>query len=373
MEADHRIDTKISKRVYPRENNDSALTFIFDSDPNLCLEKNKIQIGFTVEIPENYIPENGFCSKLFSSLGIEINSQLISSNRIRNEYPLIDKLSKIGYFEAPYFTKAFLTEGLYSYSSRKFRLLSRKFFQGYFDQYCYSATTDETNKEALIKHRRKYLSPKNKKYKYEFIIVPNHGFLNTCQPLPPGTELKLTFERATAEHSLIKIKADSSLSGKVLSITNAFATASYKSSPYLRNYFGQIETTPIPYEYEEMQVVSKNIIPNTQIIRLDNVYGGNIPELIFVGIVPASNLNGNFAKTSTVFKQNDICEVNISLNGSACQGYPIKINDEYPIWGYQKFLETTKRTYNPACADVMALEQYLLNCVYGNNRSHWSF
>ena len=48
MEADHRIDTKISKRVYPRENNDSALTFIFDSDPNLCLEKNKIQIGFTV-------------------------------------------------------------------------------------------------------------------------------------------------------------------------------------------------------------------------------------------------------------------------------------------------------------------------------------
>ena len=77
------IDNKVIKKHYPRTNNDSVLEFILEKDPNLCLRKNKIQIHATVEVDEGYVVENGFASKLFSMLSVEIDSQLISSNKTR--------------------------------------------------------------------------------------------------------------------------------------------------------------------------------------------------------------------------------------------------------------------------------------------------
>ena len=63
-----KLDNRVIKRIYPRENNDSTLTFVVDADPNLCLEKNRIQIHFEVDIDDKYMPENGFASKLFIGL-----------------------------------------------------------------------------------------------------------------------------------------------------------------------------------------------------------------------------------------------------------------------------------------------------------------
>ena len=106
-----KLDNKVTKRIYPRENNESALTFIIDADPNLCLEKNTIQIHLEVDLDNKYIPENGFVPKLFSILSVELNSQLISNNRTRNEYQLIDKIIKMGQFESHHIYRAFLSEG----------------------------------------------------------------------------------------------------------------------------------------------------------------------------------------------------------------------------------------------------------------------
>ena len=80
------IDNKVVKRHYPRDNRDEKLSFVFERDPNLCLLKNKIAIHFTVELDEKYIPENGFSQKLFSILDVEINSQLVSSNKAKFVY-----------------------------------------------------------------------------------------------------------------------------------------------------------------------------------------------------------------------------------------------------------------------------------------------
>ena len=77
------IDNKLVKRHYPRVNNDSALAFTFEPDPNLFLVKNNILINFTVDIDSNYIPDNGFASKLFSLLQVEVNSQVVSSNKTK--------------------------------------------------------------------------------------------------------------------------------------------------------------------------------------------------------------------------------------------------------------------------------------------------
>ena len=74
------IDFKVTKKHYPRINNDKVLEFVFDKDPNLYLRKNKIIIRGSIEIDPAFVIENGFASKLFSMLTVEVNSQVISRN-----------------------------------------------------------------------------------------------------------------------------------------------------------------------------------------------------------------------------------------------------------------------------------------------------
>ena len=75
------IDQKVVKKHYPNTNNDQELAFIFESDPNLCLLKNKISIHMIIELNEKYIPDNGFLAKQFSNIVIELNSQRVSNNK----------------------------------------------------------------------------------------------------------------------------------------------------------------------------------------------------------------------------------------------------------------------------------------------------
>ena len=74
------IDYKVTKRHYPRTNNQNCLEFMFEKDPNLFLRKNKIVIRGAIECDQNYIPENGFAAKLFSMLGVEVDSQTVTKN-----------------------------------------------------------------------------------------------------------------------------------------------------------------------------------------------------------------------------------------------------------------------------------------------------
>ena len=77
------IDYKVTKKHYPRTNNESVLEFVFEKDPNLFLRKNKIKIYGTVTFTNEAIIDTGFATKLFSMLSVEVDSQLVSNNRTR--------------------------------------------------------------------------------------------------------------------------------------------------------------------------------------------------------------------------------------------------------------------------------------------------
>ena len=76
-------DFKTTKRFYPRTNNKDVLEFILEKDPNLFLQKNKLVIRGAIEIDPKYTVDNGFAAKLFSMLTVEIDSQVVSTNRCR--------------------------------------------------------------------------------------------------------------------------------------------------------------------------------------------------------------------------------------------------------------------------------------------------
>ena len=77
------IDYKLTKKHYPRTNNESVLEFVLEKDPNLFLRKNKIIIRGCVELDKKLVVENGFAAKLFSQLTVEIDSQQVTLNKNR--------------------------------------------------------------------------------------------------------------------------------------------------------------------------------------------------------------------------------------------------------------------------------------------------
>ena len=77
------IDAQAIKTHYARDNNDKILSFVLQEDPNLLLDWTSIKIGLSVDVPDGFVPDNGFCSKLFSSVSIEIDSQLITSTKAK--------------------------------------------------------------------------------------------------------------------------------------------------------------------------------------------------------------------------------------------------------------------------------------------------
>ena len=79
------LDYKITKKHYPRTNSNSVLEFIFEKDPNLFLKKNKILIRGSIEIDDKFVVENGWVSKLFTMLTVEVDSQIVSNNKSRYE------------------------------------------------------------------------------------------------------------------------------------------------------------------------------------------------------------------------------------------------------------------------------------------------
>ena len=213
MSRDSIIDNKLIKKHYPSTNNEQELSFIFESDPNLCLLKNKIALHFIIELDQKYIPDNGFAAKQFSNLYVELNSQKISNNKTSGEYWLNDWMLKFGNLNPDYIVSLYEMEG-------------------YFDTYVFE-DLDEDSRNQLINHRRKDIPVKNGKYIYELILTPNDSFLNENHPLPPGVEMKLSFDRLAAQYSCIAVGSDDVLKGKILELKDVFAQVEYISSPLL--------------------------------------------------------------------------------------------------------------------------------------------
>ena len=80
-ETTKQMDWEVFKTHYPRDNNSKILSFVIAEDPNLLLDFTSIAISLSVEIPDEFLPDNGLAAKLFKNMSIEVNSQLITSTK----------------------------------------------------------------------------------------------------------------------------------------------------------------------------------------------------------------------------------------------------------------------------------------------------
>ena len=242
--------------------------------------------------------------------------------------------------------------------------------EGYYDQYNINSMGLRSSTGVdIVKNRQLNCrhDEKRKVRSYQVILTPNNGFLNSNLPLLPNTELRLAFDRAPAETSLLKLQKDGvDLSKVVLELKNVVATTEYVSSPHLRNYFDKLTQRPIDYIYEEAEVNIKALPQNEVNIHIDNVRGGNIPDYVFLGIMPSTAIAGNFNECTTSFENSHVKEFNITLNGNSVTGYPVRIENGMPMWPYKKFVEATGRFMNNDCGQQLSLSDFKYNWLYAH-------
>jgi hypothetical protein len=232
--------------------------------------------------------------------------------------------------------------------------------EGYFDKYNNWEDLDDTEKATLVKFRRTGIKNKDNKYVYEFIMIPNDPFLQENQNLPPGVELQLSFDRLPAEFSCLQISASSSdtLKGTVLELKNVFALVEYISSPVLRNFVDRINIAPISYVYDECTVLYKTLPLGEHQIRLENIRGGNTPAYLFIGLVESSGFSGSISCSPVRCQNFGVSEINLTLNGNSCHGYPIKIQNNYPLWPYMKFQDVLGSTCNTTLGNQIKIDDF---------------
>ena len=188
---------------------------------------------------------------------------------------------------------------------------------------------------------------------YHFRFRPQNGLLNSLKPLLPKQEFTLSFDRASADLSLIasELSEDYDISGQVLNLRNPYLSVDYISSPYLRNYFDGVNSKGISYFYDEVSVYHKSLPLNDTIIRFTNLIGGNTPQFIFAGVISSDALSGSLTKSGTLFKRHNIKEFDLTLNGQSCAGFPMVNLDKTSLDVYDKFLTTTKRKFKNQCPE----------------------
>ena len=340
------IDIKVTKKHFPRVNNDKVLEFIFERDPNLYLRKNKIAIRGKIKFKKTFCPENGMIPKLFSMMTVEIDSQVVSKNNTDGEFFLIDYLYKYGNYDAKYISSGFG-------------------FEGYFDVFNVDKTTLNASSELKTNRQALQLEVENdpESCMYEFLFVPNTGFLASPEVLLNNCEIKILFDRAKALNSVIRLSGADEFD-EVHEILDCEAYTEYISSPDLRTEFASIVNRPIIYEYDEVEVLIKNINTNETNPRFPNLRGGKLPTFMFVGILPQSCLDGNEEKSSTFFRSHQVKQMDFTLNGSSLSGYPVKLEQSSGTMPYYKFLDTTGQLFNNASGTVLSAAEFEYNYLW---------
>ena len=262
----------------------------------------------------------------------------------------------------------FLTDYLYKYGNFNASTIKSAYnIEGYFDNYNLDKVSLKSSTNILTMRKKGgYHDSVNKKRVYEFVIIPNCGFLNSPEPLMKDCELKLSFDRSKPFTSVIDIGTSTPSLSDPIEIKNAVAITEYVSSPNLRNYFDTIDFEPMRYNYDSCQLMVKSIPTNETEVRFDNLFGGNVPLVMFVAVIQQNALKGDASMSSTMFKDHNVEQMDFTLNGNSVHGFPMIIQHKNAVKPLQKFLDSTDRYYNVVGGESLSLIDFDYNWIWSH-------
>ena len=157
----------------------------------------------------------------------------------RGEYFLIDYLQKLGNFNTNSISSMFQCEGYHDLLNMDIDKLS--------------------NNDTTLKHRKYQGTVKNGKRVYDFLFIPNNGFLNSNLPLVNNSELKISFDRAQLNMAFMAAENVTDMN-QIVKLNDVLAITEYISSEELRKYFSKIDTSPLAYKFDEIEITNINLM-----------------------------------------------------------------------------------------------------------------
>ena len=145
-----------------------------------------------MDIPEDFVPQNFFGSKLFQYLELQINHTIINTKTSDSDY--------------------FLTNFFKNKINKPSKTLKQNgCFNGYWSDNNINAGTLSTLQNEITERRStaEYFSSE-KFYRYHLILNINLGLTESLKPLPKEVQIKLTFFRASAMKALLCTNLDAS-------------------------------------------------------------------------------------------------------------------------------------------------------------------
>ena len=188
----------------------------FDIAPTGCfLQLSASKLSFCIDVPEAFVPQNFFASKLFEFVEVRVNHVTVSMKSSDNDYFLTDYFNTLTNFD-----------GL--------MLQTTGSLECFFDNDNVDASMFIGNKEK-IQSRRKYANliidaDGNKSYRYHIIMKLNIGLAMASKPLPKEVPLKLIFYRSAPEKALLRALDDDH--NVKLTLINPLLEASFIESEY---------------------------------------------------------------------------------------------------------------------------------------------
>ena len=137
-------------------------------------------------------------------------------------------------------------------------------------------------------------------------------------------------------------------------------------SPALRNFVDRINIAPILYIYDEFTVLYKTLPLGEQQIRLEHMRGGNTPSDVFIELVESTAFSGATSFSPVRCQNFGVNEINLTFNGNSCHGYPMKIQNDFPLWPYIKFQDVLGSTCNTTISNQIKIDEFTNKILFAH-------
>jgi len=277
---------------------------------------NQTVIRFEVDIPDEYIVENFFVSKLFEFIEFKLNHVSIQSKSSSNDNIISTFMQhRMNYADRVYDNMGPL-EGYWSSKS----LNSSELYE--LEQPDDAPAVNSTRRghsEVSLRQMGAYKNSSTGKWRYCFIAKLNFPFAKTRHPLPRECPFQLIFHRATSNKSLLSLKLNAGgddLGGfKDHSITLmnpvlvlALANSSYYDSKYTSHKLPRLNW---PFT---QNVVRRDTLLEGVAYHKVKISDGPLPAAICFGFMKPDAWEGSYTGTITHFNPQNIERFDLQLN-----------------------------------------------------------
>lgn len=343
-----------SKLLYiqPLSNTKNGLEFLLNTQKRY-LKLSDSALAFSVDLPDNYIPDNDFCNKLFENIIIDVDQDTISKRGSEFDNTMSSLFLNKAMFDENYMESTMSTQGVYDLFN-----LDADDIDG--QQVNVRQAVCTVVPKEIDGNKQKWL-------RYDFILPLNHGLARTYEPLPANTELRLKYHRAPSSFAIMKISENVTVLDDQALLSTPFTfdqlvipiikptfRAMYLKSPELDSKMRGYEQYPFEISYLDY-VVRKPILNDGESDFLIDLTKGRMPSYAVFAIAPLSRLTGSDKECITKFTRHDLKSFEILIDNLKIEGFPLITNADF----YNNFLVATDRYMNPWSSGVLPFIQFV--------------